>query len=110
MLPLDTVTCRSACLQCITACQACLMLHPSNPDTEAVMQRVSDCSDACRLLLDYIARDSRSVQTASIFCAEVCEICADECADVPDDLCQECADVSWACAAVCRWSWQKAVA
>ena len=110
MLPLDAVNCQSACLKCITACQACVLLHPHDPETEAAMQRISDCADACRLLLDYFGRDSGNVQAASMFCAQMCESCAEECARIPTKLCGECADVSRSCAMVCRWSWQKAVA
>jgi hypothetical protein len=104
MLPLESITCQSACLQCITACQICVMMSPNDPSTERGVQLAADCADACRLLIDYIARESGNVQAAALFCAQMCDACAEACADLPNDPCQECSDVCWACADVCRWS------
>jgi hypothetical protein len=61
-----------------------------------------DCSDVCGLTARFIARDSYLSKVLADVCAEICNLCGNECARYKDDMSQHCAEVCFDCAKHCR--------
>ena len=101
MLTYESIDLRSTCLQCISACERCIQFSGDMLDAEQA-QLAKDCASTCRMLLVCIASKSEHLTTATEWCANICEGCAEECARYQTDACQECADVCWTCAYVFR--------
>jgi hypothetical protein len=61
-----------------------------------------DCAQLCRLAAGAMARGSEVAQVICAACAQVCDMCAEECAKHPMQHCQDCANSCRRCAAECR--------
>jgi hypothetical protein len=97
--------CIDACLACAIECEhcatACLGEQNVNMMTTCI-QRDRDCADICILTARLLARGSRHGEHLLRECAEICDLCADECSKHQIDHCQRCAEACRNCAEECR--------
>ena len=90
--------CALACAQCAAAC-----LREADPKSLArCIQLDMDCTAICRLSADAMARDSENVVPICRLCAELCDVCGEECVQHHMDHCQTCAVACKRCAQECR--------
>lgn len=66
------------------------------------LQLLRDCADICETTMKFIARNSPYSRALAQFCAQVCEVCGNECLKFPDPESQMCARVCLQCAEECR--------
>jgi hypothetical protein len=81
--------CADACDRCYNGCL--------NEEDVSIMTRCieldRECSDICRLTASIIARDSENTDKFLRLCAEICEICAEECEKHNKSHCKLCAKI-----------------
>ena len=97
--------CIEACNACATACDHCASACLHEQDVKAMARCIAldvDCAAVCRLAAGYMARGSECAKDLCRLCAQVCQICGDECAKHPMDHCQACAQACRRCAQECR--------
>ena len=92
----------SACAMACNICyQACL-----NEEDVSMMARCieldRECADMCQLTASLLARDSENTDTFLKLCADLCDLCAEECKKHDQEHCKECAHACSKCAVVCR--------
>jgi hypothetical protein len=66
------------------------------------IQLLRDCADTCGLTAEVIARNSCYAKVFAAFCAQICELCGNECLRYPDAHSQYCAQICLHCAQACR--------
>jgi hypothetical protein len=97
--------CIDACNACAAACNhcaaACLAEQNIQPMARCIALDI-DCAEICRLAADYMARGSEAVDVICTSCAQLCDLCGEECERHPMDHCKECAVACRRCADECR--------
>lgn len=94
-----------ACNKCVTACEECEAACLREPDIKMMVRCIEldrDCADVCSLAIQLMSRGSAYAKKFSVFCAEICHACGDECAKHKAEHCQRCAEACYACAEECR--------
>ena len=90
--------CAAACNACYTACL--------NEEDVSMMTRCieldRECADICQLTASILSRDSENADKYLKLCADICDICADECKKHDMYHCRECARACSNCASLCR--------
>lgn len=66
------------------------------------LELLRDCADICDCTQKFIARHSSFAKAIATLCANVCEICANECLKFPDADSQNCGHICINCARECR--------
>jgi hypothetical protein len=97
--------CIEALNACIAACGDCATAGMHETNAHAMADCIllnTDCMDICRLLVDYMERDSKMIATLCEACVDVCERCQEECDKYRMDYCRACAEACQACALECR--------
>ncbi|NJB86084.1 hypothetical protein GGR26_001852 [Lewinella marina] len=96
-------------LDCIEACQACLIDCKVCLSKMATMESKNDCPYCCVQAIDVLqatiglmAADSKFAVEHCQLCAKVCEYCAKHCAEHDEDWCQRCAESCRKCVEECR--------
>ncbi len=90
--------CAAACNYCSTAC-----LGESDVILNGCIKIDIDCAQICTLLAGFIARSSEHAKHLSKECAEICNICAEECEKHQHmDHCKKCAEICRTCADECN--------
>jgi hypothetical protein len=104
MNPKQFASCMEACMRCALACHhcsaACLNERPVEPMARCIALDM-DCAAMCELAAAAMARDSENARALCRLCAQICEICGDECGKHDMDHCRICAQECHACAAEC---------
>ncbi|MFL6675845.1 MAG: four-helix bundle copper-binding protein [Massilia sp.] len=94
-----------ACNDCADACDMCATACLQEQDVKAMARCIAldiDCAQLCRLGAGAMARGSEAAGIICQACAELCDICGDECSKHPMQHCQDCATACRRCAAECR--------
>lgn len=105
MATLQLDTCIEACNACALACAHCASscLRETDPKSMArCIQLDLDCAAICRLAADAMARNSENIQAICSLCADLCDICGEECMQHRMEHCQACAVACKRCALDCR--------
>jgi len=90
---------------CGAECKRCIDAGLNSADFGRLVRCIklcTDCTLACALVASLLQADSENVGRASAFCAEVCELCAQESARFDLAACQRVAAACHRCAAECR--------
>ena len=90
--------CAAQCDLCYKACDQ----EKTRADLQRCMMLVKDCSAICLISLKYLIRNSENVMKLLKVCAEICEICAEECQKHDLWHCRDCARECLKCAEVCK--------
>lgn len=96
-------SCIDACVACAEACDHCAEAC-EREDPKMMARCISlnrDCAAMCRLAADFMVRNSEFVDLICQDCAEICEVCSDECATHDQEHCQDCAEACLKCAEEC---------
>jgi len=97
--------CIDACLACTIECEHCASECLGEEDVQMMVRCIQldrDCADICALTARLLARGSQHGEHLMRECAEICEMCAEECAKHDAEHCQRCAEVCRNCAEECR--------
>jgi hypothetical protein len=97
--------CIDACRNCIEACDACAVACLQELDAPSRMRCIAlnmDCAQICHLVASYLSRGRELAAILCQVCAEICDMCSDECALHPVRHCQDCAQACQQCAYECR--------
>jgi hypothetical protein len=97
--------CIAACNACVVACQHCAAACLQEPDVKMLARCIGldlDCAQACQLAISFMAGGSEHDKAACRLCADICQVCGDECANHDMAHCQQCAEACRLCAAECR--------
>jgi hypothetical protein len=90
---------------CEMTCEHMTMMLKHKADINARVKQLSllhDCADICTLTAKYISRMSSFSKATANLCAQICEVCGNECARFADAESQHCAQVCHHCARECR--------
>ncbi|MCW3127931.1 MAG: hypothetical protein JWO03_3589 [Bacteroidetes bacterium] len=89
--------CAATCNMCYNACL--------NEEDVSMMARCieldRECADICQLTASILARDSENKEKYLSLCADICELCAEECGKHDNDHCRKCGEVCKKCAEDC---------
>ena len=101
-LNVNYLDCLEACQRCLIDCKVCLTKM-------AGMESMNDCPWCCVQCIEVLqasiglmAAESKFAAEHCALCAKVCEYCAEQCAAHDHDHCQRCAESCRECAAECR--------
>jgi hypothetical protein len=92
--------------ECVAECNHCAVACLQETDVKTLERCIRldlDCSEICQLTAGYVARGSELLNRLLEECAEICNICADECAKHGHHMehCKRCAEVCRRCAEAC---------
>lgn len=95
----DALECHHVCEETISYC---LQRGGKHADA-AHIKLLTDCSDICRMVADFMVRGSQFHTVVCGICADVCQACATDCERFGDDeqICR-CAQACRECAGTCR--------
>lgn len=68
----------------------------------ALIRSLQECSEICRLAIDFLLRDSEFQPQICRDCAEICWRCAQNCEELNDTRLVRCAEISRFCAEACE--------
>jgi hypothetical protein len=90
--------CAAACNYCSSAC-----LDELDVKLNRCIKIDIDCAQLCTLLASFAARNSEHTMHLTKECAEICNICAEECEKHAHmEHCKNCAEICRACADECN--------
>lgn len=96
--------CIDACLACHKTCLGMAMTHCLEEGGEHVVpqhfRRMIDCAAICAVAADFMLHKSQFHKQTCGLCAEVCEVCAEDCAKL--DGMEDCVKACRECAQHCR--------
>jgi hypothetical protein len=101
----DFSSCIEACNDCAIACDNCAAACLQEQDVKMMARCIAldiDCAQLCRLAAGAMARGGEAAEAICAACAQVCDMCADECGKHQMQHCQDCATSCRRCAAECR--------
>lgn len=104
MTPKEYASCMQACMRCALACHHCSAACLVEEDVASMNRCIAldmDCAAVCELAAAVMARNSDNAHAVCRLCAQICELCGDECGKHDMDHCQQCAQECRACAAEC---------
>ena len=91
--------------QCALKCEACATACLQESEAHRMARCIElnrDCADICLLTARLLQRNSPVAHHIMVTCAEMCQMCADECRKHEHDHCIACADSCEQCAAACN--------
>lgn len=92
------LNCHRTCLETVTHC-----LEMGGPHSDPAHVRLMlDCVQICQTSADFMLRQSKHHQLTCGVCAQICELCADDCDRFDEDFMKACAQACRHCAAHCR--------
>lgn len=97
--------CIDACTQCALACHHCSAACLAEKRVEPLVRCIAldiDCAALCELAAGAMARNSENAGLICRLCAQLCDMCAEECGKHDSEHCQACAQACRACAAECQ--------
>lgn len=100
-----TKACIASCQKCAAQCEQCAVACSLSPHVNTLakcLELAIYCADMCRLTSVFIQRGELHSIRFSSLCAEVCDICAQECEKYNDPACKRCALECRECAESCR--------
>jgi hypothetical protein len=98
-------SCIQACYDCADACDICATECLRENDVKIIVKCIAldiDCAQLCRVAAGFMARGSAAASVICLACANICDMCAEECAKHPMPHCQDCAAACRRCADECR--------
>lgn len=98
-------SCIEACNACADACDMCAAACLREPDPKKMARCIAldiDCAQICRVAAGFMARGSEAAGVLCQTCADICDMCGDECAKHQEQHCQDCAAACRRCADECR--------
>ncbi len=104
MSPQTYASCMEACMRCALACHHCSTACLAEEDVKPMARCIAldmDCAAVCELAAAAMARGSENAHALCRLCAQICELCGDECGKHDMSHCQTCAQECRACAAEC---------
>lgn len=63
-----------------------------------------DCADICIKTAKFVLRSSHFTKSSLLFCADVCEVCGNECLRHSDMMSKHCGQICLQCAKECRYA------
>jgi hypothetical protein len=90
---------------CVSVCNVCYNACLNEEDVSMMTRCIEldrECADICQLTASILSRDSENADKYLKLCADLCDICADECKKHTYEHCKECARACSSCAALCR--------
>ena len=91
--------------QCAAACNRCATACLNEKDVKMLARCIQldiDCAQLCQLVASFVARDSTHAVPLMDECAELCNVCADECEKHSHmEHCRVCAETCRRCAELC---------
>ena len=109
MINTNYLDCIEACQACLVDCQNCLMEMAGKKSMNDCPACCVQCVDACTICLKMMAGGGKFATDYCELCAKVCDYCAEQCEAHDHDHCQRCAESCRKCAEACRALAQKAV-
>ena len=97
--------CIDACLNCAVACNHCASSCLQEEHVQRMARCIQldmECAAVCYTAAQLMSLGSEKAKAFCLFCAEMCDRCAEECAKHDHAHCQECAQACRACAEWCR--------
>jgi hypothetical protein len=93
--------CIRNCMECSAVCMntAAFAVEHQHP---AHVMLLLDCADICNTSANFMLRGSEQHHLTCGVCAELCQMCADECAKMQQPQFRGCADICRRCADTCR--------
>lgn len=98
-------SCITACNACADACDMCAAACLKEEDVKKMARCIAldiDCAQICRLAASVMARGGEAAAAFCQLCAQVCEMCGEECGKHQMQHCQDCAAACRRCAQECR--------
>ena len=90
--------CEAACNYCHSGCQT----EKDRDQLKKCMMMDEDCAGICRLTAISLERGSENAHMFMKLCAQICEMCAEECnRHSHHEHCKECAEACLKCAEAC---------
>ena len=92
---------------CAAACNRCYNACLNEEDIDMMTRCIEldrECAEICLLTASAIGRDSENRDKYLKFCAEFCQLCAEECGKHDNDHCRACAEACRQCAEACSES------
>ncbi len=90
---------------CAAQCEHMITVLLGSHDVHAratQIQLLRDCASICATTARFLARLSGFSKIMASVCAQICEICGNECAKFPDHESQRCSQICLTCAQDCR--------
>lgn len=94
--------CIEACQRCLVDCQNCLSIMATEQSDNDCPRCCMECIDSCLVCIKSMAADSRFAGRYAAICADICDWCAEQCEAHDHDHCQRCAESCRKCAEECR--------
>lgn len=98
-------SCIEACNNCANACDMCAAACLQEQDVKRMARCIAldvDCAELCRVAAGMMSRGSESASAICQACADLCDMCGEECGKHPMQHCQACAAACRRCADECR--------
>lgn len=96
--------CIQSCQQCFEACERCAneCLHERELELTRCIEVSLVCADTCAFTRHDLARGSNWAEKIALLCAEICDVCREECDKHDQEACLVCARACEECAEKCR--------
>ena len=98
----EYLDCIEACQRCLVDCQACLTHMAGRQSSNDCPRCCVECIDACLTTVKSLAADSRFATRYVAICADICLWCAEQCEAHEGDHCRRCAESCRHCVAMCQ--------
>src|SRR5205085_1292405 len=90
---------------CVIACNVCYNACLNEEDVSMMARCIElnrECADICQLTASVLSRESENADKYLKLCADICEVCADECKKHDMGHCRDCARACSNCSVLCR--------
>ncbi len=97
--------CIETCTKCAQACRECLMIDLKEDDVADRTKCIcilNECERMCCFTAEIMTMVGQSSKSQCALCAEVCDMCAEECGKFKDNHTMKCVNVLNDCAQECR--------
>lgn len=91
--------------ECLNMCEHMVTAMLGTSDIHARRRQIlllRDCVTICATMASYLASGSIFSKATAGLCAQICEMCGNECARFPDQMSQMCSRICLHCAQECR--------
>lgn len=105
MSDVEMKNCADECSKCHQICLATLRhcLEKGGAHASASHVRLMmDCAQICATSADFMTRMSPLHELTCHACAEICQICSEDCVNLDDEHMTRCAEACRSCAEMCR--------
>jgi hypothetical protein len=91
------------CNACVKSCEECIIncLVSNASKMAECIQACRECSDISSMTARFMSRNSKHVNSLSILCALVSDMCAKECNKYDDIDCKKCSEACKKCSLEC---------